>query len=318
MPNTKSQEASFKKLTLITSPPPHVHAAVTVDKMVYLTILSLMPAVVWLVYLFGWQALRVFLVCSVATVSAEAVINKLRGKDLTLKDGTAVLTGLILALLLPPTIPSWMAALGAIIAISLGKQAFGGLGFNPFNPALIGKVFLMAAFSGHLTAWISPGKTGTPVSSPLEIWREGGSLPAYQELFLGQAGGFLGEYALWALLLGGLFLVARGYVDWKVPLSFLGFIGILMFCFGHDPLWHILAGGLIFGAFYLAGDPVTTPVTSSGRAVFALGAAFCLVVIRLWGAYPEGMAYAFLLMNGLTPLLDRYLRPRKRRVSFHA
>lgn len=293
LPNTKSQEASFKKLTLITSPPPHVHAAVTVDKMVYLTILSLMPAVVWLVYLFGWQALRVFLVCSVATVSAEAVINKLRGKDLTLKDGTAVLTGLILALLLPPTIPSCMAALGAIIAISLGKQAFGGLGFNPFNPALIGKVFLMAAFSGHLTAWISPGKTGTPVSSPLEIWREGGSLPAYQELFLGQAGGFLGEYALWALLLGGLFLVARGYVDWKVPLSFLGFIGILMFCFGHDPLWHILAGGLIFGAFYLAGDPVTTPVTSSGRAVFALGAAFCLVVIRLWGAYPRAWPMHF-------------------------
>ncbi len=318
MSNAKSQEASLNRLTLITSPPPHVHAAVTVDKMVYLTILSLMPAVIWLIYLFGWQGLRFFLVCSVAAAGTEAVIGKLRGKALTLKDGTAVLTGLILALLLPPTIPSWMAALGAVVSISLGKQAFGGLGFNPFNPALIGKVFLTAAFSSHLTAWTSPGNFGTPVSSPLEIWREGNTLPAYQELILGQAGGFLGEYALWALLLGGLFLTVRGYVDWKVPLAFLGFTGVLMLCFGQDPLWHMLAGGLVFGAFYLAGDPVTTPVTSSGRVVFALGAAFCLVVIRLWGGYPEGMAYALLLMNGLTPLLNRYLRPRKRRVSFHA
>ncbi|KKM09509.1 hypothetical protein SY88_18020 [Clostridiales bacterium PH28_bin88] len=317
------QEQPPVKLLLITSPPPHVHAAISVDKMVQVTMLALVPAVCWTVYLFGWNALRLVVVSMAAAVGTEALIRKLRNKPATLRDGTAVLTGLILAMTLPPTFPSWMAAVGAVAAIGLGKQAFGGVGFNPFNPAIVGKVFLTGAFFSHVTAWVTPSPWmapfgSNPTTSPLELWRAGEALPGYGEMLMGYTGGTLGELSNYALLLGGLLLVAKGYVDWRAPLGFMGSVAVLMLLVGQDPLWHVLAGGVILGAFFLAVDPVTTPVTRQGRLAFGIGAGLCLVVIRLWGGYPEGMAYAILLMNGLTPLINRYLRPKKREVKTRA
>lgn len=310
----KAREEGIDNFTLITSPPPHIHAAISVDRIVHMTITSLLPGVVWLLYLFGWQAFRVMSLSIGAAVLTEIIILKLRKKDLTVTDGTAVLTGLILAMTLSPTVSSWIVVVGAVLAITLGKHVFGGTGSNPFNPAVVGRIFLASAFSGHMSNWIAPLSAGVAAKSPLELWVAGEALPSYRELILGTAGGFMGEFIGLALLFGGLVLIARGYVDWKVPLSFLVSVAVFTAILGQDPVWHLLAGGVMLGAFYLAGDPVTNPMTPWGRVVFGAGAGLCLVVIRIYGQNPDGLFYGILMMNGLAPLLNRYLRARRREV----
>lgn len=300
------------QLTLITSPPPHIHAAISVDRIVHLTGASLLPGVIWLIYLFGWQALRVMVLSIGGAVLTEMAVMKLRGKEVTVQDGTAVLTGLILAFTLAPTVPSWIVVLGAVIAITIGKQIFGGTGSNPFNPAVVGRVFLGVAFPDQLNNWIPPHSVGTVIQSPLELWAAGEALPGYRELLAGSTGSFMGDFAVVVLLLGGLILVLRGYVDWRVPLGVLGTAVLFMAAVGQDPAWHLLTGGVILGVFYLAGDPVTTPVTPWGRLVFGIGVGLCLGIIRYYGQNPDAIFFAVLFMNGLVPLLNRLLRIRRK------
>ena len=306
------EEKKIYHLTLITSPPPHVHAAISVDKMVYWTIGSLAPAVVWLLYLFGWRALLVMALCVGTAVLTEAACLKLRNKPLTINDGTAALTGLILALTLPPTVPAWVAVLGAVFAITIGKQVFGGTGYNPFNPAVVGRVFLGVSFPEQVSQWALPFGGGTGVASPMELWAAGEALPGYRALLTGTAGSFMAEFAVVALVFGGLALVVQGYVDWRIPAGLLGSFGIFMLLVGEDPLWHLLIGGLALGAFYLAGDPVTNPITPWGRLAFGIGVGLFAAVMRYYGQNPDALFYAILLMNGLTPLLNRFLRAKRR------
>jgi len=255
---------------LLLSAAPHVHSGLTVNKIVLTTLLTLLPAVFFAVYLYGFDAARIFVVCVSVAIGTEALIQKLRNKPITVSDGTAALTGLILAFTLSPALPTWMAVVGAVVAVALGKHAFGGLGANPFNPALIGKVFLVISFFSPMTKWISPVNL-EPVPSPLEMWALQKTVPGYQELLLGNFGGFLGEVVILPLLLGGIVLVVLGYVDWRVPVAFLGTVFTFTNFLGQDPIWHLLAGGVVFAAFYLAGDPVTTPYTKKGRWVLVSG-----------------------------------------------
>lgn len=310
----KNKEEGIYHLTLITSPPPHIHAKISVDRIVHMTITTLLPGLIWALYLFGWQAFRVLTLAMGAALLTEYLVLKLRGEELTLTDGTAVLTGMIFALTLPPTVPSWIVVLGAVLAITLGKHVFGGTGCNPFNPAVVGRVFLGVAFPSYVNGWVAP-QTGGGIRSPLELWSAGGAVPNYQELILGTTGTFMGDYVGLALLLGGLVLILRSYIDWRTPLGFMGAIALIMIIFGQDPLWHMLTGGIFLGAFYLAGDPVTNPMTPWGRLVFGMGAGLCLAIIRVYGHNLDGLFYGILLMNGLSPLLNRYLRSRKREVT---
>ncbi|MFW6381211.1 MAG: RnfABCDGE type electron transport complex subunit D, partial [Bacillota bacterium] len=213
---------------------------------------------------------------------------------------------ILLALTLPPTSPLWMVLVGSVVAIGLGKQVFGGLGHNPFNPALVGRAFLLAAYPVRMTNWILDGKT---TATPLNLINQG-VMTEYWHMFTGHIGGSLGETSALALLLGGAYLIYKGYISWRIPAGMLSSVFVLTYITGNDPIFHLLAGGLILGAFYMATDMVTSPVTTRGRWIFGLGAGIIVVVIRLWGGYPEGVLYSILLMNTTVPLLDRYTRPR--------
>jgi electron transport complex protein RnfD len=202
-----------------------------------------------------------------------------------------------------------MAVVGSAVAIGLGKQVFGGLGYNPFNPALIGRAFLIASFPGAMTTWISP-VDGITTATPLGLLKLQGITTDYFSLFIGRVGGCIGETSAVAILIGAAFLLYKGYIDWRIPFSYLGTVAVLMYIFGKDPVFHLLSGGLMLGAFFMATDMVTSPITKKGRWIFGIGAGIVVVVIRIWGGLPEGVSYSILLMNGLTPLLNRYTRPR--------
>lgn len=288
---------------------PHLRDAETVEKIMYSVLLALVPATVSAVILFGLAALRLVAVCCAAAVAAEWVFQRLRGQEPTITDGSALITGLLLALNLPPRFPTWMAVVGAFVAIVIGKQLFGGLGYNPFNPALVGRAFLVAAFPVHMTRWYSPFD-GMATATPLALMKMSGESTSYLRLFLGNVGGCIGETSALALLLGGAFLLYKGYIDWRIPLGYLGTVGVMAAVFGADPLFHLLAGGLLLGALFMATDMVTTPVTKNGRWIFGIGAGLIVVIIRLWGGYPEGVSFSILLMNAVTPLLNRLTKPR--------
>jgi electron transport complex protein RnfD len=297
-----------KEKLLITSSP-HIKDDDTVEKIMYGVIIALIPASVMGVYYFGLHALLLIIASIAAAVVTEAVFQKFRNYPVTITDGSAVITGLLLALNLPPGLPVWMAIVGSVFAIALGKQVFGGLGHNPFNPALIGRAFLVASFPVHMTTWISP-VDGTTTATPLGLMKLQGVSTDYMSLFLGKIGGCIGETSALAILIGAAYLLYKGYIDWRIPLSYLGTVAVLTTVFGQDPIFHLFAGGLMLGAFFMATDMVTSPITKKGRWIFGIGAGILVVVIRLWGGYPEGVSYSILLMNGVTPLINRYTRPR--------
>lgn len=297
-----------KEKLLITSSP-HIRDDDTVEKIMYGVVIALIPASLIGVYYFGLHALVLIIASVAAAVATEAVFQKLRNYPVTVSDGSAVITGLLLALNLPPGLPVWMAVIGSVVAIALGKQVFGGLGHNPFNPALIGRAFLVASFPVHMTTWISP-VDGTTTATPLGLMKLEGVATDYSSMFIGKIGGCIGETSALAILLGAAYLLYKGYIDWRIPLSYLGTVAVLTAVFGQDPIFHLLAGGLMLGAFFMATDMVTSPITKKGRWIFGIGAGIIVVVIRLWGGYPEGVSYSILLMNGVTPLINRYTRPR--------
>ena len=294
------------------SPGPHMRGKLSVSRIMYYVALALMLPAGAAVYFFGYRALLVIAVSVVAAILTEYGVKKLR-KRAFIMDGSAIVTGLLLALILPPTIPLWMAAVGSIVAVAIVKEAFGGLGYNIFNPALGGRAFMTASFSAEMTTWVLPMgfiadavTSATPLSERF-IWG-GDKLSLYKELLLGNTSGSIGETSVLLILVGGLLLIALRIIDWRIPLVYIGTVALLTIILGEDAIFHVLAGGLMLGAFFMATDYVTSPLTHKGRIIFSVGAGILTVVIRLFGGMPEGVAFSILFMNALTPLIDRYVK----------
>ena len=307
------------KNNLIVSGSPHIHKKESVSRIMWTVVLSLIPAAVAGVIIFGWDALWVTLVAIVAAVLTEWVCGLLTKKKVTISDGSAVITGVLLAYNLPSNVPLWLPIIGAVFSIAIGKQVFGGLGQNIFNPALVGRVFLMASWPKYMTTFVKPLSYDAITSAtPLAILKEGKILEhiSYWDLFLGKHGGCIGEVCILALLIGAAILLIKGYISWHIPASFIlttaGFTYIFAGTqlFHGDWLFHILSGGLILGAFFMATDYVATPLTAKGQLIFGVGCGLFTAIIRIWGGYPEGVSYAILMMNAATPFIDRYTKSK--------
>jgi electron transport complex protein RnfD len=314
-PPEKKETAKPKAFLLTISP--HLAGTDSVPKIMWTVVAALMPAVVFGVYNFGYHVLLTIIVSIVAAVATEAIINKMRKKELTIGDGSAVLTGLLLAMTLPPTFPKMYAALGSIFAIGIGKQIFGGLGYNIFNPALLGRAFLQANFSVKMTTWVAPITIDAiTTATPLGSYKFEKTLTPWFDLFIGNVGGCIGETSALFIILGGIFLLIKKYANWRIPVSYLGsvfLIGGLFWALNPvkypDPVFHLFSGGLMLGALFMATDMVTSPITSKGMWIYGCGAGLLLVTIRLFGGLPEGVMYSILIMNGFVPLINRYTRP---------
>ncbi|MCD5401796.1 RnfABCDGE type electron transport complex subunit D [candidate division NPL-UPA2 bacterium] len=308
----------MKKEGFIITASPHIEDRMDVGSMMRGVVYGLIPAVAASVYFYRGKAISLIIVCILAALITEAIFQKVRRRKVTLLDGSALVTGILLALVLPPNLPLGIAILGAVIAIALGKQIFGGLGYNIFNPALVGRAFLMAAFPVLFTTWTEPFSLDAVTgATPLALMKFQGETTPLLDLFLGRTSGSLGETSAVALLLGGIYLLWKRYIDWRIPLGYL----VTVFILGGaahlinaakfpSPLFHLLAGGLLLGALFMATDPVTTPLTKKGRWIFGLGSGILLIIIRLWGGLPEGVTYSILLMNMTTPLINKYTRPK--------
>jgi electron transport complex protein RnfD len=295
---------------LIIASSPHVRAKDSVQTIMYSVAIALLPAVAAGVYFFGWYALAIVLVSVGAAVATEVIWQKLRKQSLTVSDGSAIVTGLLLAMNLPPNAPLWMAALGSFVAILIGKQVYGGLGANPFNPALVGRVFLTASFPLLMTSWVLPaGYDAIATATPLAVMQAGGEVPL-SNLFWGSVPGCLGETSAFALLLGGLYLLIKGYIDYRIVVGLFGTVTILSWIMGLNPLAQLFSGGLMLGGLFMATDMVTSPVTPKGRWIFGIGTGILIMLIRQGAGMPEGVSFSILLMNAVVPLINRTTRPR--------
>ena len=335
---------------------PHIRSGESVPKIMWAVVAALAPATAFSVYLYGLHALLLLAVGVVAAVVGEAAIQLFLRRPVTVSDGSAVITGLLLAMNVPPMAPWWTVAIGSLFAVIIVKQLFGGLGFNIFNPALAGRAFLMASWPIHMTtAWyrfsgtnvLSPSVRNVPGlpdtlfdamtgATPLGLLKEGPRMAAesgvdpsrvydlllspelLKSLSIGTIGGCIGETSAIFLLAGGVFLLARRIITWHIPLSYIGTVAALAAIYysatGHAApglmaLFHVLSGGLILGAFFMATDMVTSPVSPRGMIIFGAGCGVIAFVIRIWGGYPEGVSYSILIMNAFVPLIDRYTKP---------
>ena len=299
-----------EKNSLLTTPAPHIKAGVV--SFMTDTMIALTPAALFGIYLFGAKAI-VPMAISIATAAlAECGMLMSRKKSIRTIDITSgALTGLLLALTLPPGIAWYAVVVGAAVSIIVAKHLFGGLGFNIFNPALVGRAFLMASWPAMMTTWLAPlsNVDAVTTATPLAIakYHLGPDIELIKMLF-GLHAGSIGETCAIALILGGIFLLARKVIEWRIPLSYIATVAVLSLLFKQGPAFQVLAGGLLLGAFFMAADPVTTPVTKPGRWIFGIGCGIITMVIRFLGGYPEGVCYAILIMNSLVPLLDRYAR----------
>jgi len=325
---------------LVTSSSPHAHSGVSTSKIMWMVVGALLPAAGWAVYMFGITALVTIFATTAATMVFEAGWQTLRKQPISVRDGSAALTGLLLALNLPPGAPIWICCVGGLIAAVVAKGFFGGLGQNVFNPALTARVFLLIAFPAPMTAWIAPSRSmsGEAVAvdqvtsaSPLGLLFEGrgneaalaeavGRVEAFSfDYFFGASeNGSLGEVSALLLLAGGIFLLLKRIITWEIPVAFLGTMGIFAFIANSidptqfaGPMFHISAGGAMIGAFFMATDYVTSPMFPKGKIIFGIGCGLLTMVIRLFCSYPEGVSFAILLMNAGVPLIDKYTKPRK-------
>lgn len=321
---------------MIVSPSPHVHSGDSVQKNMYGVLLALVPALAASVWFFGLGALIVTLTSVLACVLFEHLIQKfLLKKPSTIMDGSAAVTGLLLAFNLPTNIPLGLIIIGAAIAIGMGKMSFGGLGQNPFNPALVGRVFLLISFPVQMTSWPVPiAARGAYIDAvtgptPLSVVKEGLSagrpfseltaeIPSYLNLFMGQMGGSAGEVAGVALLLGLLYMLIKKIVTWHIPVAVVGsiavFTGVLHLSDPQayaNPLFHLLTGGVLLGAFFMATDYASSPMSKRGMLLYGAGIGIITVLIRIYGSYPEGVSFAILIMNAFTPLIDKYIKPKR-------
>ncbi len=319
---------------LIVSPTPHIHSGDSVKKNMYGVIIALMPAFLASLWYFGMGALIVTITAIIACVFFEFVIQKYILKTATsITDGSAAVTGLLLAFNLPSNLPLPLIIVGAAVAIGIGKMSFGGLGNNPFNPALVGRVFLLISFPVQMTSWPLPmdlsyldAVTG---ATPLSILKEGlasgktvpeimTGVPSYVDMFMGNMGGSAGEVAGLALILGLIFMLIRKIITWHIPVAVIGSIVIMagsMHLVNPDlyvsSIFHLLTGGVLLGAIFMATDYATSPMSKNGMLLYGIGIGVITILIRTFGAYPEGISFAILIMNGFTPLINKYIKPKR-------
>ena len=305
---------------------PHVHSTENTRKIMYRVLLALLPALLVAIYYFGWYALRLTLITVATCMLTEWLIQKFLIKGpLTINDGSAALTGVLLAFNVPANLPIWMAIVGSIVAIGIGKMAFGGLGKNPFNPALVGRVFLLISFPVQMTTWpVAEGLFPMQFdvasgATPLAAFKEGQLAGvSYWDALLGHIGGSMGEVSALAILIGAAYLLWKKIISWHIPVAFIGtalaMSAVLWWIDPQqymDPMMTILTGGIMLGACFMATDMVTSPMAKSGQLIFGCGCGLLTIVIRNWGAYPEGVSFAILIMNSVTPLLNRWCKPRR-------
>jgi len=325
---------------LIVSVSPHIKQKATVATIMWTVVACLIPPLILSVFIFGLQTLIITLVSVGACVATEAISNKFLRRPVKINDGSAVITGLLLAYIIPPGVPYWTPVTGAVMAIFVTKTLMGGLGFNIFNPALIGRAFLVATYPVIMTtAWLEPlrgaslfkylgpGVDAVSAATPLHVLKHygmktfiekfGSLSTVYTDFFVGQRPGCIGETSALLLLLGGAFLIYKHYITWHIPVSVIVSIGFLTWVFGGEhlfsgnPLLAVLSGGVILGAFFMATDSVTSPSQKTGQLLFGAGIGALTVLIRLKGGYPEGICYAILLMNPLTPAFDQWFKPKR-------
>lgn len=306
---------------LLVSPSPHVHSNESTQKIMRDVIIALLPALAVSTWVFGWKVLLITAVAIVSCVGVEWLIQKYLVKgESTIGNLSAVVTGLLLSFNLPATTPWWIVVIGSIVAIGIAKMSFGGLGKNPFNPALVGRVFLLIAYPVQMTSFTTDAFTGaTPLAAAK--FQDFESL-GYDmgSIFIGNIPGSLGEVSALALLLGFAYLLWRRVIKWHIPVFVLGTMALFAFVVALTkgmsvtdmfayPLFHLMAGGAILGAVYMATDYSTSPMSKRGMIIYAVGIGLITMLIRLWGSYPEGMSFAILLMNAVTPLINKYVKP---------
>lgn len=296
----------MEKLTV--SPSPHIRSGITTSKIMLHVMIALCPGLFAAAYFFGGRALMLTGFCMLTAIVWERLCNIVMKKPNTTGDLSAAVTGMILAFNLPVTLPYWIAAIGTFVAIVIVKQLFGGLGQNFANPAVVARIVLMLSFTGEMTRWVipfyNPDKivtSATPIVTRAET---------YFDLFIGKTGGCLGETSAAALILGGVYLMAFRIITPHAPAAFIGTVYVFSWLMDQDPLYQILSGGVMLGAFFMATDYVTTPVSGWGKMIFGMGCGVITCVIRFWGSYPEGVSFSILLMNILTPYIDMAILPR--------
>lgn len=313
---------------------PHLQTDRTVRAIMFDVVIAMIPALLVSIWFFGLGAIKVTVVAVVACILFEWLITKylLKAKS-TITDGSAIVTGILLAFNLPSNLPVWMIVVGALVSIGVAKMSFGGLGKNPFNPALVGRVFLLISFPVDMTSWPVPryegylslgGMTDAITGpTPLGLLKsmdqvDMAKLPNHIDMLMGNMGGCVGEISAAALLLGALYMLFRKVISWHIPVSYLFgvvlFTGILWLIDptqNADPLWHIMAGGIMLGAFFMATDMVTSPMSAKGMLIFGVGCGLLTILIRVFGAYPEGVSFAILIMNAFVPLINRSMKPKR-------
>ncbi len=298
---------------------PHIHSGKSVKKIMWSVFAALIPAGLWGIYAYGLRALYLIIASILTCIITEALILKLRKKPVAISDGSAVLTGLLLAYNVPPDLPVWTICIGAVFAIAIVKQAFGGLGRNIFNPALAARAFLMASWPTYMVTFQNPRWNTDALTSatPLTNIKHdfGFANPTYLDLFIGNRGGCIGEACTVALIAGALFLLYKRYISLRIPVSFILTVAFLSWAFlgkdmfQGDSLFYIMSGGLMLGAFFMATDYVTSPITKRGKIVFGIMCGVLTFVIRKWSGYPEGVCYSILIMNAATPMIERFTKP---------
>lgn len=315
---------------------PHVQADESVSKIMYGVVFSLIPAALVSFYFFGLPAIMVTITAVASCMFFEYIMQKylLRG-PVTVNDGSAMITGILLAFIVPASLPLWMVVIGSLVSIGMGKMTFGGLGKNVFNPALVGRVFLMISFPVDMNMYPEPTSFSTRLTdvvtgpTPLAIVKEGASqgenvselvsqVPEYTSMMMGNMGGSIGEISAVAILLGGLYMLFRNIIRWEIPVAYIGSFVLLAAILWQvdpqsyaNPIFHLVTGGLMLGAIYMATDMVTSPMSSMGMIVYGIGCGFLTIIIRTFGAYPEGVAFAILIMNAFVPLINKGFKPKR-------
>ncbi|HPE77715.1 MAG TPA: RnfABCDGE type electron transport complex subunit D, partial [Draconibacterium sp.] len=318
---------------LTVSPSPHIHSGDSTQKIMYRVVYAMIPALAWSVFVFGLDALRVTLIAVVACLAFEYLIQKylLKIKPV-ITDGSALITGILLAFNVPSNLPWWIIVIGSLAAVGIAKLSFGGLGNNIFNPALVGRVFMLISFPVQMTSWPVNARSGIDAitsATPLSIIKEGISngtpiseitqkLPTTFDMLLGNIGGSLGEISALLLILGGLYMLWKKVITWHIPVSVIATVAIFATIFWIvnpatyiNPLYHILSGGLMLGAIFMATDMVTSPMNPKGQIIYGVGIGLITISIRMFGAYPEGISFAILIMNAVTPLINTYVKPKR-------
>ncbi len=313
---------------LFGSASPHIRSDETTSRIMGDVLIALLPALLASIYFFRFAALKLIIVAIVAAVASEFISQKIMKRKSTVSDLSAVVTGLLVAFNIPASAPWWIALVGSVFAIVICKQMFGGLGSNFINPALAARAFLLASWPVIMTSWTTPGPDAMTTATPLAILKPGGeavgeALPTLWDAFVGNIGGSLGETSALLLLIGAIYLFWRGVINWRAPLTFIGTVAVFTGIYALtslDPnasavgldfmMYQLVSGGLFIGAFFMATDYSSSPITPKGQIIFGIGCGLITSIIRLYGGYPEGVSYSILLMNVATPLIDKYTSPK--------